>query len=126
MSIRITLGTFFFDVKFRILHSYCRIINNGKWCTYPLCWEANDTWSGQCQSCVKTTTSNCDLIEFITGMTSSPLGTAKLPPFKKQFWTSIINNAEVLALPKDILYTNKADKNKQTWLIRLMFDKGIV
>lgn len=29
MSIRITLGTFFFDVKFRILHSYCRIINKG-------------------------------------------------------------------------------------------------
>ena len=38
-------------------------------------------------------------ILFITGMTCCPSGTARLPPGRKQFWTSIINRAVLTALP---------------------------
>ena len=62
--------------------------------THPRWTEANDTWFTQCQSCVKTTFLNFFRRLLITGMTWLPSGTAKLPPSKKQFCTSMISRAD--------------------------------
>ena len=63
--------------------------------SYPECCEAKETWSSQCQSWVRTTTSNWSRIELITGMTASPSGTGKVPLGRKHFWTSMMSNADL-------------------------------
>jgi hypothetical protein len=50
--------------------------------------EANETWCGECQSCVITTLVKALAIRLITGMTWSPSFIASLPPGRKQFCTS--------------------------------------
>ena len=68
----------------------------------PLCVEAKEIWSSQCQSSTTITVSNKSqfgflslfLSELITGITSLPWPTAKLPPGKKQFWTLRISKAD--------------------------------
>ena len=63
--------------------------------SYPECCEAKETWSSQCQSWVRTTTSNWSRMELITGMTASPSGTGKVPLGRKHFWTSMMSNADL-------------------------------
>ena len=55
--------------------------------------EANEICPGVCQSWVSTTFWNALAILLMTGMTSSPLPTARLPPGRKQFCTSTTTRA---------------------------------
>lgn len=68
------------------------------------CCDANDTWSAQCQSCVRTTTLKCLACSsrtlFMTGIISSPPLTDRLPFPVKQFWTSMIRRARLLPDPE--------------------------
>lgn len=95
------------------------------WMTWPapLCWDANDMWSLQCQSCDKTTNEMSafysDRILFITGITWSPSVTARLPPGKKQFWTSIIHNAICLVHVKSNSKMNAMVDNLHIYQIKL-------
>ena len=75
--------------------------------SYPECCEAKETWSSQCQSWVRTTTSNWSRMEFITGMTASPSGTGKVPLEIKHFWTSMMINAD---LSQNVLCMEKMAK----------------
>src|SRR5262245_12721244 len=59
----------------------------------PGCEEANEMCPGVCQSCVSTTFRNALAMRLMTGMTSSPLATARLPPGRKQFCTSTTTSA---------------------------------
>src|ERR1700709_1792850 len=61
----------------------------------PLWLEANETWPAVCQSCVITTLAKPLAILLITAMTWSPSFTARLPPGRKQFCTSMTSRAEV-------------------------------
>src|SRR5258708_620740 len=56
--------------------------------------EANETWPTVCQSCVITTLVKALAIRLITGTTCSPSLTARLPPGRKQFCTSITRSAD--------------------------------
>ncbi len=60
----------------------------------PAWAEANETWPGVCQSCVITTLAKLLAIRLMTGTTCSPSFTARLPPGRKQFWTSITSSAD--------------------------------
>src|SRR5437762_4688003 len=60
----------------------------------PECTDANETWPGVCQSCVITTLENAFASLLMTGTTCSPSFTARLPPGRKQFCTSITRSAE--------------------------------
>src|SRR5258707_2295858 len=60
----------------------------------PAWVDANETWPGVCQSCVITTLAKLLAILLITGTTCSPSLTARLPPGRKQFWTSITRSAD--------------------------------
>src|SRR5579871_6689066 len=59
--------------------------------------EANDTCPGVCQSCVITTLEKDLAIRLMIGTTCSPSFTARLPPGRKQFCTSITSRAEALS-----------------------------
>src|ERR1700712_176306 len=61
----------------------------------PLWLEANETCPAVCQSCVITTLAKPLAILLITETTWSPSFTARLPPGRKQFCTSITSRAEV-------------------------------
>src|ERR1043166_4429915 len=56
--------------------------------------DANEIWPPVCQSCVSTTLENAFASLLITGTTCSPSFTARLPPGRKQFCTSITSSAE--------------------------------
>src|SRR5713226_8470459 len=60
----------------------------------PAWTDANEIWPGVCQSCVITTLAKLFAMRLITGMTCSPSLTARLPPGRKQFWTSITSSAD--------------------------------
>src|ERR1700740_2356125 len=64
----------------------------------PSWLEANETWPGVCQSCVITTLANSLAILLITGMTWSPPFTARLPPGRKQFCTSMTSSADASSI----------------------------
>src|SRR5712671_4317667 len=64
----------------------------------PAWTDANEIWPGVCQSCVITTFAKPFAIRLITGMTCSPSLTARLPPGRKQFWTSITSRAEASSI----------------------------
>src|SRR5258708_146786 len=64
----------------------------------PAWTDANEIWPGVCQSCVITTLAKPFAIRLITGMTCSPSLTARLPPGRKQFWTSITSRAEASSI----------------------------
>jgi hypothetical protein len=51
-------------------------------------------FAGMGQSCVITTLAKLLAILLITGTTCSPSLTARLPPGRKQFWTSITSSAD--------------------------------
>src|SRR3569833_496145 len=57
--------------------------------------EANEIWAGVCQSWVMTTLLNALAIRLMTGTTCSPSFTARLPPGRKQFCTSITSSTAV-------------------------------
>src|SRR5919201_1674679 len=59
------------------------------------CAEANEKCPAGCQSCVSTTCWNLCASSLITGTTSSPRGTASLPPGQKSFWTSTTSRTSV-------------------------------
>src|SRR5690349_14202179 len=54
---------------------------------------ANDAWPLVCQSCVTTTLSKPAAMRLMTGTTSSPFVTGKVPPLTKQFCTSMTSSA---------------------------------
>src|SRR6266478_2692098 len=64
----------------------------------PAWTDANEIWPGVCQSCVITTFEKPFAIRLITEMTCSPSLTARLPPGRKQFWTSITRRAEASSI----------------------------
>src|ERR1700760_1232532 len=68
------------------------MVSNG---LLPPCAEAKDTCPAVCQSWVITTLLKPLAILLMTGTTCSPSFTARLPPGRKQFWTSITSNTEV-------------------------------
>src|ERR1700722_13770478 len=60
--------------------------------------DANETWPAVCQSCVITTLVNPLASRLMTGTTGSPSFTARLPPGRKQFWTSMTSSAEASSI----------------------------
>src|SRR6202165_3093636 len=60
----------------------------------PAWTDANEIWPGVCQSCVITTFAKLFEMRLITGTTCSPSLTARLPPGRKQFWTSMTRSAD--------------------------------
>src|ERR1700704_3067864 len=60
---------------------------------FPSCEEAKEMWPGVCQSWVSTTFWKDLAILLMSGMISSPLATARLPPGRKQFCTSTTTSA---------------------------------
>src|SRR5215208_6762985 len=56
--------------------------------------EANETWPAVCQSCVITTLVKPLAMRLMMGTTCSPSLTARLPPERKQFCTSMTSSAE--------------------------------
>jgi hypothetical protein len=56
--------------------------------------EANETWPAVCQSCVITTLAKSLARRLMIGTTCSPSFTARLPPGRKQFCTSMTISAD--------------------------------
>src|SRR3981081_180259 len=64
----------------------------------PAWTDANEIWPGVCQSCVITTLAKPFAMRLITETTCSPSLTDRLPPGRKQFWTSITRRAEASSI----------------------------
>ena len=77
---------------------------------FPGWFEANEAWFLVCQSWVKITFWNFSPRELMTGIISSPFGTASVPPGKKQFWTSTTNKTEV-SDGVNLAHSSLADSN---------------
>src|ERR1700681_2661376 len=60
----------------------------------PAWTDANEIWPAVCQSCVITTFAKPLAMRLMTGTTCSPSLTARLPPGRKQFWTSMTSSAD--------------------------------